>query len=177
MEAINDEPIISAYNLNFVSVRLYNDRIVIEQTQLPRINDFNVPKIKEIKLTDLIKVDFTAAQPWGSEWAALQFYSSHPSEIFRKKEVAEIEKRLVKEGYGPYIDDEPPENYIQFRMVDGLNFVLLKLKVDEILNKIRGQKASPQLIADEIKKLNGLKDADILTIEEFESRKKKLLEQ
>lgn len=83
-----------------------------------------------------------------------------------------------QENQGGLFDATKDENTIMFNKKQQPNFEKIKLSIEEKIENLHEQVSSapPQAdVAEQIRKFSELKDAGILTEEEFEAKKKQLL--
>lgn len=157
------------------SVSLYPDKVIIYPAHrlIPWSDELNTPLTKEILINDMEAIHFQLAR--SSHPGFIEFASKNPLEVVRVKEIKKF--LIYAENLGDHIEfhDVPFENRVYFNVNEAYQFNELKNRIEAMMGEIREHNCKPEFVADEIKKLAGLRDAGILTHEEFEAKKKQLL--
>lgn len=151
-------------HMNFRSLTSIENKIKINRRKRGGLLG-GIPQEKVILLKDISDVNFTPVLKWRTVYGFIQFV------------VKGAQNRQYSGNPREYSEVDSDENVVTFGYKEMATFEELRDAVEEQLSSIKeGVVMTPSSNLDELGKLAELRDKGIITEEEFEAKKKQLLD-
>ena len=158
------EEVLMEVNANKANIQLFRNKIKISRRKKGGLFG-GIPQEKVIMLKDISNINFTPVIKWRTVYGFIQFV------------VIGAQNRQYSGNPREYSEVDSDENVVTFGNKEMPVFEELRDAVEEQLSSLRedGNIITSTSNLDELEKLAGLRDKGIITEEEFQAKKKQLL--